>query len=475
MESSDITPQNYSKELSSFELSVLRFLAEQGLPTEAVLVPVNERLTIFRNLVDVLSRINDQQKPHSIYISKFVAAVASGLFDAALNYLWDETILELRKRVSTYDISFFYDNAVNSPEKRKNLKDETDLHKINDSELIEGAKTIALISDIGYNNLNNIRFMRNWVSAAHPNQNKITGLQLIAWLEICIIEVISLPLSNGTIAIQKFLTNIKKNILLEEEARKIAAFFLELTPEQTNNFASGLFGIYTRIDTTSQTKQNVHRVIPYLWDRVDEQTRQQFGVKYGRFIANNDQAEARLALEFLELVSGKSYIPETLLTVEIDTALDNLINAHRGWDNFSNEPPFSKALNALINDRGEVPLSIRQKYVLGLVEVFLTNGNGVSTNAEAIYLSLVERFNTTEAVIAVLSFNHTTIATKLQQALCQKKYRELLQIMKTKVSAPAVKELINEIEYYKGPLFRLREQSEFKSKVDNMRKIIWDK
>jgi hypothetical protein len=66
MESSDITPQNYSKELSSFELSVLRFLAEQGLPTEAVLVPVNERLTIFRNLVDVLSRINDQQKPHSI-------------------------------------------------------------------------------------------------------------------------------------------------------------------------------------------------------------------------------------------------------------------------------------------------------------------------------------------------------------------------------------------------------------------------
>ncbi|MBD2472643.1 hypothetical protein [Nostoc sp. FACHB-145] len=475
MDSSALTPPNYSKELSNFELSVLRFLAEQGLPTQAVLVPLSERITIFKTLDDVLSKITDEQKPHSVYISKFVAAVASGLFDAALNYLWDETILELRKRVSTYDISFFYDNAVNSPEKRKTLKDETDLTKINDSELIEGAKTINLISDIGYNNLNNIRFMRNWVSAAHPNQNKITGLQLIAWLETCIIEVISLPLSNGTIAIQKFLTNIKKNSISQAEARQIAAFFLELTPEQTNNLASGLFGIYTRIDTTSQTKQNVHRVIPYLWDRVDEQTRQQFGVKYGRFIANTDQAEARLALEFLELVSGKSYIPESLLTVEIDTALDNLLNAHRGWDNFANEPPFAKALEALINDRGEVPLPIREKYVLGLVEVFLTNGNGTSSNAETIYRSLLERFNTTQAVMAVLSFNNTTIASKLQQSLCQHKYREILKIMKDKVSAPAVKELINEIEHYKGPLYRLREQSEFKSKVDNMRKIIWDK
>ncbi|MHC0066023.1 hypothetical protein ACWATR_24470 [Nostoc sp. UIC 10890] len=474
MDSSDIiTQQSYSSQLNNFEASVLGFLIEQGLPTDSVLVSVNERVIVFKNLTDVLSKINDEQKPHSVYISKYIAAVASGLFDAALNYLWDETILELRKRVSQYDISYFYDNAVNSPEKRKSLNSEDDLVKVNDSELIEGGRKIGLISEIGYKHLDTIRYMRNWVSAAHPNQNEITGLKLVSWLETCIIEVISLPLSNGTIEIQKFLKNIKKNNISESDARQIAAFFIELNQEQTNNLASGLFGIYTRLDTTPQTRQNLHRLIPYLWDRVDEQTRQQFGIKYGRFVANNDQLEAKLALEFLEIVSGKSYIPETLLSAEIDTAVDNLLNAHRGWDNFNNEPPFAKALETLINDRGQVPLQIREKYVLGLVEVFITNGNGISRNAEASYKSLIERFSTTQAVMAILSFNNTMIASKLQHNLCQSKYRELLKMMELKVSAPAVKELIDEIEKYKGPLHRLKEQSNFKKKVENMRKIIF--
>ncbi|MBW4609028.1 MAG: hypothetical protein KME22_17930 [Hassallia sp. WJT32-NPBG1] len=442
--------------------------------TPSVLVSVNERVTVFKNIADVLSKINDEQKPRSVYISKYVAAVASGLFDAALNYLWDETILELRKRVSQYDISYFYDNAVNSPEKRKNLNSEDDIVKVNDSELIEGGRKIGLISEIGYKHLDTIRYMRNWVSCAHPNQNEITGLQLISWLETCIRQVISLPLSNGTIEIQKFLKNLKKNNISELDAKQIAGFFLDLTQEQTNNLASGLFGIYTRSDTTPQTRQNLHRLLPYLWDKVDEQARQQFGIKYGRFVANNDQLEARLALEFLEVVSGKSYITETLLAAEIDTAIDNLLNAHQGWNNFDNEPPFAKALEALINDRGQVPLQIREKYVLGLVEVFLTNGNGVSRNAEIRYRSLIERFNTTQAVMAILCFNNMKIASKLQHNLCQNKYRELLQMMKLKVSAPVVKELIDEIENYKGPLHKLKEQSDFKRKVDNMRKIIWE-
>lgn len=210
-----------------------------------------------------------------------------------------------------------------------------------------------------------------------------------------------------------------------------------------------------------------------MWDRIDEQARQQFGIKYGRFVANNDQSEARLALQFLELVSGKSYIPEGLLAAEIDTAIDDLLNAHQGWDNFYNEAPFAKALERLIGQTGQVPIEIRRKYVVALVEVFLTNGKGVATKADTIYISLIERFDATQAVIAILSFNETKIATRLQHNLCKKQYRKLLQMMKVKVSAPDVKELIDEIENYKGPLDRLKDQSDFKRKVDNMRKIIW--
>lgn len=475
MDSSDIVvQQNYSSQLNNFEESILNFLAEQGLPTESVLVSVNQRVIVFKNISDVLPNISEEQKSLSIYLSKYIAAVASGLFDAALNYLWNETIIELRKRVSKYDISYFYDNAVNSPEKRKNLSSEDDLIKINDNELIEGSRKIGLVSEIGYKHLDYIRYMRNWVSAAHPNQNEITGLQLISWLETCIKEVICLPLSNGTLEIQKFLKNLKNNNVSDSDAKKIAAFFFDLTQEQINTLSSGLFGIYTRSNTTPQTRQNVKRLLPYLWDKVDEETRQVFGIKYGKFVANNDQAEQALAREFLELVSGKSYIPETLLTAEIDTAVDNLLNAHREFNNFYNEPPFAKALEKLISQSGQIPLQIRQKYVRAIVEVFLTNGNGIAHNAQGIYRSLIQRFTTTQAIMAILSLNSTIISTKLQHSLCQNKYRELIKIIKDQIPAEPVKDLINEIENYRGPLDKLKNQSSFKRKVDNMKKILWE-
>ena len=100
----------------------------------------------------MISQIEPNEKEQSLYLSKFIAGVASGLFDAALNYLWDETILQIRKRVVQYDLEYFYDNAVTG-EKRKRLKDENDLSKIDDYDLIKGAKEIGLISDLGFKHL----------------------------------------------------------------------------------------------------------------------------------------------------------------------------------------------------------------------------------------------------------------------------------------------------------------------------------
>jgi len=45
--------------------------------------------------------------------------------------------------------------------------------------------------------------MRNWASAAHPNQNQITGLQLIGWFETCTKEVIALPETNSSVVSHK--------------------------------------------------------------------------------------------------------------------------------------------------------------------------------------------------------------------------------------------------------------------------------
>src|SRR5690606_37580595 len=142
--------------------NVFMVLERLELPTERIFSSVSEKIKVFKNLEDVVSLIENEKKINSFYISKFVAAVAAGLFDAALNYLWDETILQLRLRVLKYDLDYFFDCAVKSV-KRKELKDSNDIVKVDDHELLNGAKDIGLINYIGYNHLLHIKFMRNWV------------------------------------------------------------------------------------------------------------------------------------------------------------------------------------------------------------------------------------------------------------------------------------------------------------------------
>lgn len=379
-----ITPKNYDVQLRDFEGGLVNFLQQHNLPSEGIFVGVPERVKVFKNLEGVIIQIGHKEKQQSLYLSKFIAGVASGLFDATLNYLWDETILQIRKRVIQYDIEYFYDNAV-SGEKRKRLKDESDLRNIDDYDLIKGSKEIGLISELGFKHLEYINYMRNWASAAHPNQNEISGLQLISWLETCVKEVISLPISNITIQIKKLLAGVKSTAISGAEAQEIAVFFTNLMQEQVNNLASGFFGIYTKPDTESQTLQNINLLLPLIWPRVDEDTRNNFGLKYGNFVANNFQHEKKLSREFLQLVNAENYIPDDLRIVEIETAINNLVSAHRNFNNFYNEPSFAKQLFRLIGDPPKVPKALNKLYVYSLVEVFLTNGYGVTGAAEPIY------------------------------------------------------------------------------------------
>lgn len=461
-------------QLRDFEQGLLGFLGQHGLPTDAIFTAVDERLDVFNNVPRVLARIAPAHLDRSVYISRFIAAVASGLFDAALNYLWDETIFELRRRVAHYDLSYFFDNAVRNQDKRKGLGTEEDLARIDDYELILGAKEIGLISESGFRQLDLIRYYRNAASAAHPNENELTGLQLIAWLQTCVREVIELPLSDVAVEVKRLLANVKTTGVAPEQAQSIAAFFLSLTQEQANSLASGFFGIYTRPDTTEQTRQNIRLLLPPLWALVDGPTRAGFGTKYGRFVANNEQPAQLRAREFLETVSALSYMPEALRAAEIDRAIDNLLSAHRGWNNFYNEPPFARALADLVGAAGaSVPAQVRTPYVLALVEVFLGNGYGVSHGAEPYYRHLLTRVDADEALIAILSFTHTEIASRLQAPLCEKRFRALIDdLMAPKVTAPVVKDLIEAIHTFPAPLWRMKDDERIKRRLVPLRTIL---
>lgn len=465
------TGVNYPQNLSNFEQSLVDFLGKRNLPNEKIFTSLDERLKIFQNIDSVLTKVDPVLCQKSVYLSKFLAAGAAGLFDASLNYLWDETISQLRTRIAQFDLEYFYDNAVGG-DKRRQFDSVEDLVKLQDSELIKGAKSIELISDVGYQHLAYINFMRNWASAAHPNQIEITGLQLISWLETCIKEVISLPIPGGVARIKKLLGNVRDSSMTADDAKEIGQTFVELTQDQANSLSLALFGIYTKTDTDEPTRQNVRNLLPYLWGCVDEDTRSSFGIKYGYFTANGENHSKQLAKEFLEMVGGSVYIPDNLRVIDIEKAIANLLNAHRGYNNFYNEGPWAKHLRTIVGNPVKVPSSINKRYVLALVEVFITNGNGICWDAEPIYLDLINNFDSLQATIAMLSLKINTIKAYLQFHLCQQKYMEMLRLVRGKITNSTTVDLLDEILKYGGSLFVIEKDSRIGAALKNVDKLM---
>lgn len=450
-----------TQSLTDAESAVLAQIGASGLPVNGVLVPIEERRRVFSNLSDALTHLDAEGRARSLYLSKFVMAVAAGLFDAALNYLWDETIRELRRRVVGYDLSYFFDIAVTSPDRRKKLQGADDLPLVDDSDLMRATNQMGLISDVGHKQLELVRYMRNFASAAHPNQNELTGLQLTGFLETCIREVITLPESNVVAEVRKLLANIKSTTMTPAEAKATATFFTGLPQAQADNLGQGLFGIFVDPNSSVQTQDNVRLLMPELWPHIGVDVKRGFGVRYGRFVANHDQAQADLARSILDRVGAQSFLPESVRVADLDQAIDALRAAHQAMNNFYTEPSLARNLQTMVGT-DPVPLAVQKKYVLTVVNVFLGRASGVAWNADPVYRDLISAFTPAEAREALLSFLDIEVSSKLQVSGPAQMYAEMLQLLTPKFSDTASRELLEKEVAFTGPRDMMRLDSELK-------------
>lgn len=83
------------------------FLEQFGLPTDNIIATTEERSVVSTNLPDFLNTLSPEEKRDARYLSKFVGATAIGLFDAALNYVWNEVVLNLRKKHQFMESIYF--------------------------------------------------------------------------------------------------------------------------------------------------------------------------------------------------------------------------------------------------------------------------------------------------------------------------------------------------------------------------------
>jgi hypothetical protein len=451
------------------------YLSHVGLPVENVVVPITERKKVISSLGEALAIIPTEDRIKSHYLSKYTVAIAVGLFDGALNYLWDETVRAFRRLIIAFDLQYFYSIAEKISSRYKSLSKEEDIDQVSEHDLLEACRRIGLLSDVNYQRLEHVNYMRNHASAAHPNDNDIDGHEMLGWLSVCLKHAITASPDHSLIQVKQLLNNIRTSVIPSSDYAIIGADFVKQPIERIDDFLWSVFGLYTGDKTTSDTKQNIAGIAPYIWNAATEDRKYEIGAKFGVFRKNGEVARKDACQEFLQNVNGLNYKDEDSLAGEIIEKLENLNRAHFGSNNFYNEYPHAKALDESLPPNGMVPRASRSMWVKVLSICFVGNGygyrEGVDESALPYYKKHINNFTEAEIVEFIKLFGDPEFASPLARSKPDSRVRQQANLLKAKTTnAHIIKSLDLIITTPKLTTHKIHSVTAFKSSLEYLPK-----
>jgi hypothetical protein len=422
--------------IQGFSAPLAGYLNGLGLPTESVLVDFGQRKFVLQNLQSTIDILPYNDRAKAYYLSKFSVAVSVGLFDAALNFLWDETILALRRLAAQIDLSYFFDTAEKREAYRQKLQTADDLESLEDLVLIDTCARVDLISDINRERLRHVNYMRNHASAAHPNQNELSGQEMIAWLSNCLKGAITAQPEKAVIVTKQLLTNIRTVAIPENEIPVICADFDHFSTARLDDFLWTLFGIYVDPNQKPECRTNIANIAPHVWALASDDMRYQIGARHEHFIKQADQQRKIFADEFLVHVNGQQYRAPDVLAIELLDKLRSLMAAHNGMNNFYNEWPHAQGLESALPVNGVVPNAARVEWVKTITRCHIGNGygnrGGVDTSADVHYQRYIANFGEREIVIFLRLFEDPAFTTDFHRPQADARARNLIDSFKAK-------------------------------------------
>lgn len=395
-------PAEIERNISTINAPLSAFLAHVGLPTEDLLSPVDERRRVIQTLESVLEILPQDERATATYISKFALCVAVGLFDGALTFLWDETIKALRNRVIGFDLEYFYSIAQSLSSRYRGLREPEETSAISEHDLLEVCRRMGLLDDINHRRLETVNYFRNHASAAHPNDNKVSGIELLGFLETCLRYAICADLDVSVVQVKRFLDNVREHEIDEADYTAIITEIAKLQPQRIEDILRTLFGMFCDRGTKQHVLENIRGLASGIWDCASDDFRLKIGAKFGYYRANGDVPRKKRTQEFLDAVDGNDYKDEDSLGAELIEKLQHLRAAHYGTNNFYNEYPDAQAIAKSLPKAG-IPDSARHDFVKVITTCFVGNGygyrEGVDENALPYYNEFIKRFGDTDIVI----------------------------------------------------------------------------
>lgn len=425
-----------------------QYLAAYGLPVDNVIATTDQRAIVASNLPSFLDSLTPEERGNARYLSKFVGASAIGLFDAALNYIWNEVVLSLRQKASVYGIELFYDAAVGG-KNREFYKDEDDLDGLKDAVLLDTCRKLELISDIVYRKLDHILTMRNQVAASHPNVESIGGFELLGWLQTCVSDVLQDPMSDSAIRIKALVDNIKArtNVLDQTTADRFGEELPNLASSHVQNLLVAIFGMFCSPESDQILRANIAKIAPLVWNCADDDVKYRIGTIIDGYRTNLQQQKLAKGVEFLDLVDGKKYESLPAKIVALEDLSSQLDDAHDGRDNFYNEPPIMRQILGYMEDSTDIPRDVLPRLTRVVVRCRLGRGltyrDGVSPAGRLLYDQFLGMLDDAGILECIKALYRPDINSKLSNPICQQHLGAILTILRGIAISERLKEMLD--------------------------------
>ncbi len=434
---------------------VVDFLERIGLPADNIIAEQSERAIIGQNLPAYIESLPVEIKRDARYLSKFVVGAGFGLFDYSLNAIWNEVVLDLRKKAITYGIDIFFDSAVGG-KAREFYKSEDDLASLKDAVLLDTCRKLELISDTTYKKLKHILEMRNDIGISHPTNYTINAFELLGWLQTCIQDVLNDRPTDAALQVQAFIQNLKTytSPIDATTQKTIEGKVIELASHHLASINRTTFGIYVSLDTDPQVRKNISLIAPAIWTNCADDPKYKMGLILEGYNTNLHKDKYELGEQFFQVVKGNPYRSQSERAVIVDTLLDQLLEKHTGWDNFHHEAPVADSIASYVQEQNDILLNNAEKLVrvtlMCRIGRDVSYCNGVSPRGKAYYDHILSMLGDKYAPNAMAALTHYEIQRKLGAASCRTKAKTALEIIKQSVVNDRLVEcldfLINNIE-----------------------------
>lgn len=453
------------------------YLQYLGLPTENIIASLPERQTIESNLPAFVQSLDTKTRSEARYLSKFVAGAAIGLFDASLNYIWNEVVLTLRKKAVIYGLDMFFDAATGGA-RRELYQTEDDLQGLKDNTLINTSRKLELISDIVYTKLMHILTMRNDIGASHPNSYSINAFELLGWLQTCVKDVLNDQPSESAIQIRAFIENLKKSTTALESAsiKSMERPLAELSLQNTDNLLNSIFGVYVSDKTDAVVKKNISLVAPHIWEKASDEVKYKLGVSIDGYKNNLYNEKFQLGTEFFGFCGGNKYRSLESRIIELDEYTENLLEARYSWDNFYNEPQPIRHIMSFLKTEKDIPFERAQKIIKTILICRVGKGipynQGVAPSGKPLYDKFFSLLGDINIILVLIAMHSNEVRGMLDNKICQQQMLLVLEMLEKNAISDRVKEILAYVKTNSLILHKLNTDSKYRDLTKN--RINWN-